>query len=525
MPFRQNVAFELIIVRTDRGWAVTIDGRRAEAFDFVQRVPGEVAKVALFGDGTMFFHPRPRVFRSCADVHLAQPQTSSGPQIIAVSPTVTRRLFCDMDADGGGWTLVAVVTSDSKSDCDKYPVNGQNVELLANRAKDWASLSKSEMDYLWNQMDEPVMKIESFGSVSSTHYIQRKANLSSFSAFHAIRDVREWGECASAYSIAASNQGQFYDSVNHRVSHDGACMKHFEDNEARCNGQRFTVSRHGVTGDHKGGCEWLYTFEASCQAQTASYCFGTCHNDNGYGSRSEQSPNAGVTTWIWLKGAGTRCSDTISMSNSEIQGNFVRNVGLSIIEMRQQPQSGNGTLVLYFVCAKPTALRLQAEIISTDAVPFSVKIGNVDMTAWPMTASPPWWSWSSVSPLYRVTAGMQSLSLTAARGTISIRNARFSQGATDCCWSLPTSHEQGQHRVTASDSAYGWSVSNWSPCVSPAGGDGVGGDCLGLYQAEDAALSGGPLLLSNHLGYTGQGSLTTRPSRPPRSEALSCRIR
>ena len=286
-------------------------------------------------------------------------------------------------------------------------------------------------------------------------------------------------------------------------------MQHFEDNEARCNGETFTVSRHGITADHQGGCEWLYTFEAKCQAQTASYCFGTCHNDNGYGVRSEKSPNAGVTTWIWLKGASVRCSDAISMSASEISGFFVRNVGLSTIEM-QQPLRGdlkqNGTLELYYVCSKPTALRFQAEIMATEAVSFSVQIDNANRTAWPMTASLPWWSWSSVSPLYRVAAGMQSLRLTA-RGTISVRSARFSEGASDCCWSLPTSYQQGQHRVTASDSTFSWSVSNWSPCLPPTGStSSAGGECLGPYQAEDAVLSGGPVLLSNHLGYTGRGS-------------------
>ena len=80
-------------------------------------------------------------------------------------------------------------------------------------------------------------------------------------------------------------------------------MQHWEDNTARCHDKSFTVSRHGITGDHQGKCEWLYTFESQCSNKTASYCYGTCHADNGYGTKSEESPQAGVTTWIWFKGS------------------------------------------------------------------------------------------------------------------------------------------------------------------------------------------------------------------------------
>jgi len=220
--------------------------------------------------------------------------------MIRVAPHVTHPLYCDMKTDGGGWTLVSVVLSDSSSDCDKYPVDGQSVEQLGFRTGQWASLSQREMDAFFLSGNATVVRVESRGSVEKKFFLSKPAATKSFSVFHAIRDVREWGACGGDYRL--SDRPAQYDRVTNKVTHDGGCMQHWEDNTARCHGKTFTVSRHGITGDHKGSCEWLYTFESKCTNQTASYCYGTCHNDYGYGTKSEESPQAGVTTWIWFKG-------------------------------------------------------------------------------------------------------------------------------------------------------------------------------------------------------------------------------
>ena len=60
-------------------------------------------------------------YSSCAAAKEANPNAPSGPQSIKIRGSdVTRELYCDMNDDGGGWTLVSVITSDSKKDCDKY---------------------------------------------------------------------------------------------------------------------------------------------------------------------------------------------------------------------------------------------------------------------------------------------------------------------------------------------------------------------------------------------------------------------
>ncbi len=49
--------------------------------------------------------PNPKL-RSCADILAANPQSPSGPYPIADQFGATVRVHCDMDMDGGGWTLV-----------------------------------------------------------------------------------------------------------------------------------------------------------------------------------------------------------------------------------------------------------------------------------------------------------------------------------------------------------------------------------------------------------------------------------
>ena len=197
----------------------------------------------------------------------------SGTYAIALE-SGTAAMHCDFETDGGGWTLASIVMSHSHDDCNKYPLDGENVaEMIDPAYEDWASLSRNDFDALFNAHPDTVVKIVSTQAFDGTYYIQREPSSSgAFSAFHAIRYVPEWGSAGTDYSFA--HLALDYDPGSNVVTHSGRTMKHWENNQARCNGQTFVVSRHGIVGDTNHGCQWLFTFESRCGSRTASYCHG-----------------------------------------------------------------------------------------------------------------------------------------------------------------------------------------------------------------------------------------------------------
>merc|ERR1711964_231139 len=157
----------------------------------------------------------------------------------------------------------------------------------------WASPSKDKFNALWNSKSNSVLRVDTF--VNRKYYLQSSNTSGNFDAFHAIRHVPTWGTCGSDYRIT-EGQGDF-DQGNHYVYHDNGCMSHFEDNSAYdSNGTQYTVSRHGIPGDHRGGCEWIYTFEPNCSTQNGSYCQGQCHGNSGATS------GLACVTKIYIKG-------------------------------------------------------------------------------------------------------------------------------------------------------------------------------------------------------------------------------
>lgn len=173
--------------------------------------------------------------------------------------------------------------ADVPQQCDyhKYPVNGENEGSLGTGNNEWASLSKAEFDEYWYSHEDAVLKVVTGAPVHRTYYIQRTST-AAFSPFHAIRDVRQWGDASSDYRICEPDPPpatSCFDEATFSVTHDGGAM---EDEPlytfAPISGlpsHTVTVTKHGITGNHKTDCEWLYSFEEGCQ-NTATSCYGPC---------------------------------------------------------------------------------------------------------------------------------------------------------------------------------------------------------------------------------------------------------
>ena len=110
-----------------------------------------------------------------------------------------------------------------------------NEYKLSGLYRNWASLSKIDFDGLWHQEKDTVMRVQTRGSIGRTYFMSRSNAPRQFSPFHGIRSVPEWGRCGSNYQITQSKQQ--YNAQANTVQHDGGCMLHWDNNEARCDGQ------------------------------------------------------------------------------------------------------------------------------------------------------------------------------------------------------------------------------------------------------------------------------------------------
>lgn len=228
---------------------------------------------------------------ACAEIHAAG-NTASGTYKVKFT-TGARNMYCDMDSDDGKWMLVTVargrtsVTTDPEGKYQKYPVDGYKEDLLSQNTDDWASLSEADFKAAWFANSATVMKVvvTKSGIGDRTYYLQRSHD-GDFSPFRGIRYVPEWGAASTDYRICDIRYN-CYNAADATVTHDGGTMNHWEDHTVGPlqNGKSYTVSRHGITGDHKEGAEWMYIFGThSCDNTNtnAMYGAGQCYSNPGY---------------------------------------------------------------------------------------------------------------------------------------------------------------------------------------------------------------------------------------------------
>eukprot|EP00118_Oscarella_pearsei_P004056 m.16851 g.16851 ORF g.16851 m.16851 type:complete len:432 (+) comp27168_c0_seq2:26-1321(+) len=237
---------------------------------------------------------------TCRGIKDKRPTAASGIYWVAQNGSASYQVYCDMLTDGGGWMLVTVVKTILPTYEKKYPVNGMNEgKLLADRTDQWASLSRTRINAVFNSYNDSILRVYSSafhsnlgGSDTSTrprtYYLKKLANPNmDFNVFHSIRYVPEWGVKDSGdYKLNYYREGRNhpYDPQTHDFPDAGKTMNHWENHQVTVNGKDYTTSRHGITGDVFSNCEWLFTFNQG-EKLTQMNCLG----------------NSDVYAKIWIK--------------------------------------------------------------------------------------------------------------------------------------------------------------------------------------------------------------------------------
>lgn len=249
---------------------------------------------------------------SCWEIYKTGARVSKAYPILIPKINKVRALWCDMKEGDGGWMLVGNHKCNVKTRAEQFPWKGAAYDkLAANDDYALSSLSMDEMNALHNAYKDTVLKMTTWKAKSGqpwaanwgkqvTFWLQRAKHSASFNLFHAIRNVELWGAVNSGYRIRDDKDGKgAYNPKTNYVTHDGGTMNVWDKHTHTIHGKAFVMSRHGIPGDHKRGCEWAFTFHrGQCSDENncnASFCYGSCHSWNS------KTP-AHCPMKLWIKG-------------------------------------------------------------------------------------------------------------------------------------------------------------------------------------------------------------------------------
>lgn len=203
-------------------------------------------------------------------------------------------IYCNMDEFGGGWGLVGKSwggdgSSNTTLDLnqDEYlnrimNVNGYNESGLKSDAEvsgvdnGFAFLSRAKMNALF-EAGARMFRVEYKGgnrfdnsSYSRQAFITPN-NVTDFDAWHSIRDTRVFGESGTCDSNYVNGLGTDYDAGTeaeynadkNKITNPDTLncgIGHWDDGYSyeRSDGNTYSVSRHGISGDIESGFEWLF---------------------------------------------------------------------------------------------------------------------------------------------------------------------------------------------------------------------------------------------------------------------------
>lgn len=232
----------------------------------------------------------------------SDPDSESG--VYTLNPknsTESFDIYCDMERFGGGWNLVGKVWGSGEAQDNNnntldltqeeylnrvMNINGYNEsELQSNEDisgldDGFAFLSKEKMNALFDAGAEMFMIEYKGGYLSSSDSYDRRVFLTplhnNFDAWHAIRDTRQFGESGNCDSSSVAelwvdyraNSESEYDVEENKIlqSEIRRCgIGHWDDGYSYklSDGETYTVSRHGMSGDIVSGWEWLFVLSES----------------------------------------------------------------------------------------------------------------------------------------------------------------------------------------------------------------------------------------------------------------------
>jgi len=238
---------------------------------------------------------------TCHHIHQVRPNAPSGSYWIGPGGSEPFEVYCDMERDGGGWTLVGKSwgnESDTSFPLSKEEyltrvmnVNGYNQgDLTSDTVRKgfddgFAFLSRQRMQNLFHQQNAHTYRVEyrgsnTFSSDSWKRFVLKKLDhpstpYRSFDAWHAIRNTKLFGT-GTCNSEKVDGQGteykaeviDNYNPLTHTItqtSTNDCGIGHWDDGHTytREDGNSYDVSRHGITGDIDSGGEWLFILSES----------------------------------------------------------------------------------------------------------------------------------------------------------------------------------------------------------------------------------------------------------------------